>query len=763
MKHACPAPPTRRSPRIALAIALALTAGVPLVRDAVASEPVWRDSITWQGATARMQVDGDGWRLQPKTGATVSIPAQPMRTQTASPMFDGLFALAQAELAKAQVESISDSAYDNGRPIPCSCFETGEKWRYVWTRDLSFAADLALAKLRPERTRNALRFKLSDLRAGGPQGTFVVQDTGSGGSWPISSDRVVWFLAARGLVDAHAAGTDAKRFDDDVWQALTDTLAQDRRFVFDDAMGLYRGETSFLDWREQSYPRWTSDDVAFIAQSFALSTNVLHYEALRLAERMARERGDARAARYAEQAKSLGASIERHFWREDRGLYMSYIGTAAHPAPFEAYDLLGLSLLIDSGIAPETRARRALANYPMAESGSPVIWPQQPGIAIYHNRAIWPFVSAYSLRAARKVHDVPRIAHEIRSIMRGAALAGSNMENYELLTQAVHVDDGALSGPVVNSPRQLWSVAGYLQMVIEGVFGLRPDGGIEPIIPAELVPMLFGDRDTISLHMPGRTITLGRPRGLEDSLTASIVQDDGRDAVVDLEAANMPAPNRARRNAAAFAPPSPDVPVLDDAGENWSIALPAGTRLYVDGVRLREAKQAATVTLPKREAEQCASLTLVGADGIESLHSPTRCVGKDTRVEGEWPLIWRVPADGRYALRVDFTNTHGPINTGITAAVRTLVAQCGGGPEQSGTLVMPHGAAMQRSSAVVIEARAGATCRFTLHDGINMSYLRHNARYTGGAGGVDGPLNAADIGALHAVPLRAALQKDPAR
>ena len=33
---------------------------------------------------------------------------------------------------------------------------------------------------------------------------------------------------------------------------------------------------------------------------------------------------------------------------------MSYIGTAAHPVPFEAYDLLGLSLLVDSGIAPPT-------------------------------------------------------------------------------------------------------------------------------------------------------------------------------------------------------------------------------------------------------------------------------------------------------------------------------------------------------------------------------------------------------------------------
>ncbi|MCT7041788.1 hypothetical protein M1717_26505, partial [Salmonella enterica subsp. enterica serovar Pomona] len=75
----------------------------------------------------------------------------------------------------------------------------------------------------------------------------MMQDTGSGGSWPISTDRVVWFLGARHLLDD-------KAFADDTWTALKDTLAQDRLYVFDPALGLYRGETSFLDWREQTYP-----------------------------------------------------------------------------------------------------------------------------------------------------------------------------------------------------------------------------------------------------------------------------------------------------------------------------------------------------------------------------------------------------------------------------------------------------------------------------------------------------------------------------
>ena len=739
-----------RSAALATLIAAWMPFSVP-AQDGAA----WQHEIVLADRHARAARTSAGFTLRDGAGRTHTLTAGRMRSDTASAMFDGLFALAQDEMDKAKVESITDNAFRNGQPIACPCFETGEKWRYVWTRDLSFAADLALARLEPQRTRDSLRFKLSPARAGGVDGLFVAQDTGSGGSWPISSDRVVWFLAAERLVDAPATDDDARRFRDEAWQALVATLAQDRRYVFDDAMGLYRGETSFLDWREQTYPRWTANDVALLAQSYALSTNVLHYRALRLGERMAREREDARADAYAAQADALAAAIERRFWREDRGLYMSYIGTAAHPVPFEAYDLLGLSLLVDSGIAPTPRARRALANYPWLDTGSPVVWPQQPGIAIYHNRAIWPFVSAYALRAARRLDDAERIAHEIRSLMRGAALAGSNMENFELVTQAVHVDEGPLSGPVVNSPRQLWSVAGYLGMVIEGVFGVAPDGSVTPKIPASLAPMLFGERESIRLDLPARTIVLHRPARIAGELLVSGgTRDEGDVMHVQLVPATPTArPERSLLDAAAFAPRSPDAPAFQGAAGHWRIAIPANHRLYVDGRLHGEANaEPATATLPRRDAQQCASLTRVER-GVESLHSPTRCVGSDIAVEGAWPRLWRVPVTGRYALSVDFTNTLGPINTGITAAVKTLGAQCAGAPEQSGTLVMPHGTGLQRSSPVVIEAKAGSECRFALRDGFNMSYLQHFALYTGGKGGIDGPLNQADVATLRIVPV----------
>jgi len=712
----------------------------------------WRDALEWRHSSAAVRADAQGHTLRiiAEDGATreIAIRPQPLATATASPLFDGLFALAQQEMVEDRVTEIRDGAFDHGRPLPCDCYQTGAKWPYVWTRDLSYAADLALARLDPDRTRRSLRFKLSGARAGGaPDASYVAQDTGSGGSWPVSTDRVVWFLGARHLLDDRA-------FADEVWRALRDTLAQDRAYAFDARIGLYRGETSFLDWREQTYPDWTANDVVFIAESFALSTNVLHYEALRLAARMAAERGDTAAEAYRAQADALARSIDHGFWNGKRGMYMSYIGSAEHPVPFEAYDLLGISLAALSGAVPDARARASLAHYPATEAGSPVIWPQRAGTPIYHNRAIWPFVSAYALRAARKLQDPERIAHEMRSLIRGAALAGSNMENYEFLTEAVHVDDGPRSGPVVNSPRQLWSVAGYLDMVLQGVFGLQDDGAIAPALPTTLAPMLFGDRDTIELHLPAQRIVLRRPRTLSGNLlVAGRRQRDGDATVIDLVAKTVPsAPLRTR--APQFAPSAPPALVAERGENGWTLRVPGANTLYVDGTARAAAIRDAPASLPLRATAQCVSATATDAQGIESLHSPTVCVGDRASVDGAWPRRWTPARGGRYRATLRYENAHGPINTGVTAAVKRLSLQCGDAAPQILPVTLPHSVGEQSSTAVVFDVDAGAPCVATLLDGFNMSDLRHFARYTGGAGGADGPLNDARIGALEIVPIQ---------
>jgi Bacterial alpha-L-rhamnosidase 6 hairpin glycosidase domain len=689
----------------ALLVATTKHAGASEAPPSQPSVEAWHDSLSWRGQEVRVSVRLDGkYVLHSPVGERV-IATQRWRVRTASPLFDALFAMAQEDLNEDSVDAITDAAFDHGRPIRCRCFIAGQKWPFVWTRDVSYSIDLGLWRLDPARARASLLFKISPRAGPAPPGLYVMQDTGSGGSWPISTDRVVWFLGARHLLDDRA-------FADTVYQALTDTLAQDRRYVFDSRIGLYRGETSFLDWREQSYPAWTAHNVVFIAQSFALSTNVLYYQALQLAAEMAQQRGrQAAAARYLRQAAALRQAINARFWRPDRGLYMSYIGGPTDPEPFDAYDLLGLDLAITSGVADSRRAMESLEHYPAWPAGSPVIWPERRDQPIYHNGAIWPFVSEYTLRAARQVGDPSLIAQEVQSMMRGAALNASNMENYSLLSQSTH-EPGMLGGPVVDSPRQLWSVAAYLDMVLSGVFGLEDDGRIEPELPASLAPMLFGTANRISLELDGREVVLDRPAtGDGPLLVAGSVKQQGDTTEIQLVAAP-----------AQVGPP------------------PTMAAMYPDTTSAEPRLRAASD------------------------------VGPVAQIDGPWPRHWTASRRGEYLAWLDYANSHGPINTGITAAVKRLEVRCTGRRRQVLPVVMPHSEGWQASTTVRFQADTGASCAFSLLQGFNMSDLAQFSHYTGAPpapvaeananrkpanGGITGPLNSAQIGALRIAPVAA--------
>jgi hypothetical protein len=108
-------------------------------------------------------------------------------------------------------------------------------------------------------------------------------------------------------------------------------------------------------------------------------------------------------------------------------------------------------------------------------------------------------------------------------------------------------------------------------------------------------------------------------------------------------------------------------------------------------------------------------------------------------------------------LSVTYRND-GRINTGVTAAVKSVTITCDGKQTQD-TLVLPQlGDALRRgrSTPVEFEAAAGSTCEVVLKDGLNMSYLSHFRHYTAGRGGSEGPANTADLLALRIEPVDAA-------
>ncbi|MFO0549574.1 MAG: hypothetical protein U0271_14370 [Polyangiaceae bacterium] len=434
--------------------------------------------------------------------SVVELAGQPV-VRTGNDMFDALYALAIDESREASVDAISNFAFNGGAPIPCpagGCFETGRLWTYVWTRDTSYAVALGLGAADPTRARNSLEFKTS-LRRDGTRRE-IVQDTGTGGSWPVSTDRVVWALGAWELAK-YLDGAERSAFITLALDAIVNTAHHDRAVAFDATDGLYRGEQSFLDWREQTYPDWTKTDTVQIGMSKSLSTNIGHLRLLEIGAAFATEQGNtAEAATLTSWADDLRASIRARLWLESDGLYSTYQTTYLDPSPVHRYDLLGEAFSILYDVATPAQAKTIVSSYPHFTRGAPVAFPEQQDTPIYHNRAIWPFVTAFWARAAAKAGHAPAVDHAVRSLMRGAALNLSNMENFEAVTGAAWLDDGAASGPVVNSQRQLWSVGGYLGVVDEVVFGREvSQTGIRflPKLTAGLRASLFSGVDTIAL------------------------------------------------------------------------------------------------------------------------------------------------------------------------------------------------------------------------------------------------------------------------
>lgn len=702
----------------------------------------------------------------PSTVTVVELADQPV-LRSGSLLTDALFALAWQETREASVSQVHDAAFFEGAPVPCPCFETGALWPWVWTRDTAYASHLALGWVDPERAWASLVFKLSERKDGAGGGELqIVQDTGSGGSWPVSADRVVWALGAARTLDFVDPDLRAPRLRL-AHAALVHTLALHRTWAWDSTDGLYRGEQSFLDWREQSYAARTATDVVPIAASKALSTNVLHLRALRIAAAWSEELAEPGGATFITQADALQVAIEA-FWEPEAGVWHSVIGGPLDPSLAPQIDTLGVALLLDIEPRPE-----ALAAVPFAPAGPPVISPQQPFRAVYHNRAVWPFVTAYVGVAARRIGNPEVFAASLDSLARGAALNLSHMENLEFLTGANHLDDGPWSGPVVNSRRQLWSVAGFLGIVVDGVFGMDASGGVlrwDPWIPPEVESWLPGP---VTLHrFPFRGTTVDVVAGPD----AATVDPSAPRGITRLD------PDADFRQ--LYAPVEPTLAGPTEVDGQLALTLSSTESdvvfdLFRDGERVAAGLEPGPWTTATDDGPTpCFALAArYPSTGTTSQHTAPSCAWGDrvTVIDASTFILsggslsdshgrphvqdWGTAAD---TLSGSLTPVHtglhrfqpayslgGPIPTGITAASKWLTIHDESGTLAEGPIVMPHTGDWEiwaDGTSLPVDLVAGDAVTWTLSDGPNMSHLQHHQGYNG-AGGGDQPYGYVDIAA----------------
>ncbi|MES2734291.1 MAG: glycogen debranching protein [Bacteroidota bacterium] len=368
---------------------------------------------------------------------------------------------------------------------PDSTFMAGAKWEGVWTRDVSYSIVLALAAIQPDVARNSLMHKVRDNK--------IIQDTGTGGAWPVSSDRTTWALAAWEIYKV----TGSREWLQQAYAIIKQSTEDDLKTIVDLQTGLMRGESSFLDWREQTYPRWMEPIDIFVSEN--LGTNAVHYQTYRILADMAVLLGES-GDKYQKVAESIQKSMNERLWLEDKGYYGQYLYGRHHLSLSPRSEALGEALCILFDVADVERQARVIQNTPVQEFGIPCIYPQIPGIPPYHNEGIWPFVQAYWTWAAAKTGNAIAVTQGLGAFYRQAALFINNKENFVART-------GDFNGTEINSDRQLWSVAGNLATVYRVLFGM--DFSANELVFQPFVPKSYtGTKTLTNFHYRKANLTI---------------------------------------------------------------------------------------------------------------------------------------------------------------------------------------------------------------------------------------------------------------
>ncbi|MEI6948638.1 hypothetical protein V9K67_15700 [Paraflavisolibacter sp. H34] len=606
------------------------------------------------------------------------------------PLSDALYNLALEEMQKA-VE-------------PDSTFRTGKEWSGVWTRDVSYSIILSMAHLQPKVSRYSLMRKVN-------RNGRIIQDTGTGGAWPASSDRMIWAVAAWELY----AATGDEDWLKQAYSIIRASLEDDYKVVYDPATGLVKGESSFLDWREQTYPAWMQP--ADIYESECLGTNAVHYQVNTVLARMAERMGDRAAAqKYTGVAQRIKEGINKYLWMPDKGYYGQYLYGRHAKILSPRSEALGEALCVLFGIAGKDREKDIIRKTPVMNFGIPCIYPQIPNIPPYHNNAVWPFVQSYWALAAARAGNEEAVLQSISAIYRPAALWGTNKENFV-------GSNGDFSATQINSSNMLWSLSGSIGLIHKIIFGMEftADGlAFRPFVPAALkggrsLKNFTYRKAVLDIELEGYGNTI-RSFTLDGQPSAAIVPADleGRHRIRIVLANNKPG---GRTNTVSHYVTLP-APVVRLEGNTLSWQEVKGAVSYK---LLQNGKEAARMKKPGFPVHNsaCAEYGVIAVDarGVESFASePVLVVGQKAAVVYEleraaekaslphqgfsgsgfveiskaknttlsFPVT--IAEEGVYAIDFRYANGNGPINTENKCALRTLKS----GADFLGTVVLPQ-------------------------------------------------------------------------
>ena len=584
-----------------------------------------------------------------------------------------------------------------------STFRTGEKWGGVWTRDISYSIIHSMAYMQPRVAMYSLLRKVNKKKR-------IIQDTGTGGAYPCSTDRIIWAVAAWELYKV----TGDTNWLQQAYTIIKNSVEDDLQNVYDAKTGLVKGESSFLDWREETYPAWMQP--ADIYESECLGTNAVHYQANRILSQMAAILKDTKAVtKYQSIAARIKEGINQYLWMPDKKYYAQYLYGRNYKILSPRSEALGEALCVLFGIADTEKTKQIIAHTPLTAYGISCIYPQIPDIPPYHNNANWPFVQAYWLRAAAMAGNEKAVLESIADIYRPAALFLTNKEN-------MVADNGDYNGTQINSSVMLWSLSGNISIVHKVLFGINFNENnlsFTPFVPKAMAGKRslqnFKYRNAvlnIELNGYGNQIRLFRIDGKASKVYAVPSNITGSHTITIELAGNEIKENNTHKVENYTSLPTPQLTVNKDtlywkktAGVTVYQLLDKGKVITTSPVNRyilndKEYHEFSLIVIDSNKVESFASEPFVIAGPgntqqyeIESTnpaaaYSYTGFSGKgftetSTTVNRTITIPVEIKETGYYAIDCRYANGNGPVNTENKCAIRTLQLDA----QKAGTLV----------------------------------------------------------------------------
>ena len=570
---------------------------------------------------------------------------------------------------------------------PDGTLRTGLEWGGVWTRDVSYSIIHSMSYMQTEAAKTSLMCKVN---AKGE----IVQDTGTGGAWPCSTDREIWVGAAWEIYKVTGDMEWLKK----VYPIAKSSLEVDMRTVFEAETNLVRGESSFIDWREQSYPRWM--EPADIYDSKCLGTNMVFYIALSSTAEMGRILGDNETAESFENyAALIKKGINENLWLEEQGYYAQYLAGRTDDLLYTKSETLGEALAILWGVAEGDRAITLSESMPVVDYGAPVFYPWIPDQLPYHNQAVWPFVQSYWIHASAKAGNEQGVLHGVSSVWRAIMMYATNKENYV-------ADTGNWRGTQINSSNMLWSLAGNLSITFKLLMGMNFQADalkFAPVVPQNLkadrkIENFKYRNSTLDITVSGYGDSIKTFRLDGEVLAEAVVPGDlAGDHIVEIVMSdsfkndldiNLQDP--------CWTPIMPPVVGVDSKYVSWHAVNEADHYdVYIGGEKKVVGKGRGVAIDPEWKGD--VQVVAVKADGTPSFPSApintsrkvyksfpeTMLTKKDGKVfnitvdvpeSGDWTLIWK------------YANGTGPVTTDNNCGIRMLYVD----GVKAGINIFPH-------------------------------------------------------------------------